>query len=370
MDDGRLLTLENGDERFFRSTPPRFMDCMGREAAYLRKRWLSEVRKQHVVRWDSLPGYARHASPDSLRPKPTDGGLTKTSSVSSHSSLSGTLNPSEVASRSPADLAIGGSSPQAILDTGGSYTLGIRDSLNAVMVYLPAATADLRSAFEQTYGGNVVLEERVIEPISCTINDCRYELRGGIKIQPAASTTAYCSSAFAAFSPNNYYLLSAAHCSGTQRYHAGVHFGHVTDEEQVGYVDAERLYRPVPSQWYVGAGIRIDGTDIRPIYSHITWANTALNTWIGKSGARTDTTRGYIIDRDISLDYVPASSRFVLAELCARKGDSGGSVFRNNTAYGIVSAGQEAVCNENSVMAFGNIVYALNAMQLQLLASP
>jgi hypothetical protein len=45
-------------------------------------------------------------------------------------------------------------------------------------------------------------------------------------------------------------------------------------------------------------------------------------------------------------------------------------VFRNNTAYGIVSGGQEAPCNENSVMAFGNIVYALNAMQLQLLASP
>lgn len=260
--------------------------------------------------------------------------------------------------------------PQAIVDTGGSYTLGIRDSLNSVMVYLPEVTSELRDAFEQAYGHNVVLEERVIEPIACTINDCRYELRGGIKIQPAASTTAYCSSAFAAFSPNNYYLLSAAHCSGTQRYHAGEHFGRVTDEAFGGYVDVERLYRPVPSQWYVGAGIRIDGTDIRPIYYHITWANTAENTWIGKSGARTDTTRGYIIDKNISIPDIPGSSRFILAELCARPGDSGGSVFRNNTAYGIVSAGQEAPCNENSVMAFGNIVYALNAMQLQLLASP
>ena len=258
----------------------------------------------------------------------------------------------------------------AVVGTGGSYALGIRESKNAVMVYLPEVTSELRSAFEQTYGHDVVLEERAIEPLACTPTDCRYTLRGGLKIPPAAPLTTHgCSSAFAAFSPNNYYLLSAGHCDDVQRYHAGEHFGRVTAEREAGSVDAERIYRPYPNGWYVGADIVVDTTNLRPIHHHITWSNTMENTWIGKSGWRTGTTRGYILDKDVSVIYIIPSSRFILTDLCARGGDSGGSVFRGDTAYGIVSGGN-GLCDEDAAMVFGNIVYAIDAVQLQLLASP
>lgn len=119
----------------------------------------------------------------------------------------------------------------------------------------------------------------------------------------------------------------------------------------------------------MGASIFVEAGDIRPIYYHISWSNTMEGTWIGKAGARTGVTRGYIIDKTYSPWWVPGGSRFIMGDFCARGGDSGGSVFRGNTAYGIVSGGT-AECTADSVMVFGNIVYALDALSLQLLASP
>ncbi len=267
-----------------------------------------------------------------------------------------------------------GRRPSGIADpiygTGGEYTLGIRPSENAVMVYTPEASSELLDAFKEAYGSGVVVVGRDIQPLACSRTDCRYELRGGLKVQVTTSPNDYCSSAFAARSPNNYYLLSAGQCPYTDRWHAGEWFGYVTSSVESGHADVERIYRPWPSQWYVGASIFVESGDIRPIYSYITWASTMENTWIGKAGARTGVTRGYISDTNVSVSWIAGSSRFILADFCARPGDSGGSVFRGETAYGIVVGGQESICNSNSIMVYGNIDYSLSAVNLQLLTSP
>ncbi|MGI8830801.1 MAG: trypsin-like serine protease [Candidatus Limnocylindria bacterium] len=69
---------------------------------------------------------------------------------------------------------------------------------------------------------------------------------------------------------------------------------------------------------------------------------------------------------------MPGANRFRRADYCADTGDSGASVFNTNTAYGIHSGGGQGGCsnNPNDYGIFGNIVYAKDALGVQILASP
>lgn len=199
-------------------------------------------------------------------------------------------------------------------------------------------------------------------PEACTSADCRYTLRGGLKMDPTAGIP--CTSAFGAVSSGSYYVLSAAHCEGVTRWHAGEQYGSVTLQVYQGRVDAERHFRPWPSAWYVSAAILIDGSVIRPIYYHITWVATMEGTTVGMAGARSGTRRGSIESKNYSPGQVPGGNRFLKADYCADTGDSGASIFNTNTAYGIHYGGGPGGCSNNpyDYGIFGNIVYAKDAL--------
>lgn len=259
--------------------------------------------------------------------------------------------------------------PLAIADTGGTYDIGIDVVTNQVAVYAMEETAELRAAFNALYGDAVRVQGGAMVP-ACQRHDCRYTMRGGLWLT-APNQQKLCTSSFAAFSGSTYYTLSAGHCtreSGiTGRYHGGVNFGSVCSSCWVvaRSVDAERIPRQ-NSVWYMGASIFVEPTDIRPIYQHISWESTAVNTFVGKSGMNSGTTKGYIYDKYLSLSYVPNSERFIGVAACAVVGDSGAPVFRNNTAYGILSG--VSGC-PNGAFAFGNIVYAMQGLGVSLLSS-
>jgi len=254
--------------------------------------------------------------------------------------------------------------------TAGNYDLDVDVQRNTVVVHLEDPTDALASAFAELYGSSMLVVEGDRASPHCTRADCRYTLRGGLRVENSAGGTD-CSSGFTAVSGSNYYLLSAAHCTGTARYQGGERYGTVTLEEQEGYVDAERHYRSWPSPWYVSASIFVESNDIRPVYYHISWASTMTNTYVGKSGEETGTTRGHITSKHYAPWWVTNSSRFLKAGYCTEGGDSGGSVFNTNTAYGINSGGLLTQCpNSNAYGIFGNIGYAKDALGVSILASP
>lgn len=271
-----------------------------------------------------------------------------------------------------------GAGPLAV--TRGIYDLDIDVQRNTVVVRLPELTDELRKLFTDAYGSDmVVVEGNASMPEACTATDCRYTLRGGLRTDNYLS----CSTAFSAKTPNNYYVLSAAHCYGgdnTPRYHAGERYGTVTHEVKAGRVDAERHYRPYPSpwgtSWYISASVLVDGAEFRPIRHHISWDSTMINTYVGKSGYASGTTRGHIFSKTMSPSQVQNSERFIGADYCANGGDSGGAVFNTNTAYGIHHGGPSVngvglECGDpGDYGIFGNVVYAADAMQVQILAAP
>lgn len=253
---------------------------------------------------------------------------------------------------------------RALSATDGNYDLDIDVKRSVVIVRLPEFTEDLAAAFEQIYGTSMlVVEGNGSAPEVCTRADCRYTLRGGLRVENASGSD--CSSAFSAVSGNNYYLLSAAHCSGTTRFQGGEQYGSVTLEVRQGRVDAERHFRPYPSPWYVSASIYVESNDIRPVRYHITWDSTMTGTLVGKSGEETGTTRGNITSKFGAPPGVSGSNRFLVADYCANPGDSGASVFNTNTAYGIHHGGPTVgnppvnrVCGDPLDFGyFGNIVW-------------
>lgn len=256
----------------------------------------------------------------------------------------------------------------ALAPTGGNYDLDVDTHRNTVVVHLEDRTDALASAFAELYGTEMLTVEGNRGSPHCSISDCRYTLRGGLRVEDRYGSD--CTSGFSAVSGSTYFMLSAAHCSSAPaRHHAGEYYGSVDRELEYGRVDAERHYRPWPSPWYISASILVDSTDIRPIRYHISWENTARGTWVGKSGEETGTTRGHITSKYHSPWWVADSNRFLKAEYCTEVGDSGGPVFNTNTAYGINSGGVEC-SHPDAWGTFGNVVYAKDALGVSILASP
>lgn len=100
----------------------------------------------------------------------------------------------------------------ALSGTGGNYDLDIDVKRSVVVVRLPEFSEELSEAFAQVYGTSMlVVEGNGSAPEACTRADCRYTLRGGLRLTGGGDI---CSSAFSAVAGSNYYLLSAAHCAG------------------------------------------------------------------------------------------------------------------------------------------------------------
>lgn len=96
-----------------------------------------------------------------------------------------------------------------------------------------------------------------------------------------------------------------------------------------------------------------------------------IGTLVGKSGEETGTTRGNITSKYQAPWWVSGSNRFLRAEYCSEGGDSGGSIFNTNTAYGIHSGGLNVQCPDpDGYGIFGYIAYAKDALGVSILASP
>ena len=267
---------------------------------------------------------------------------------------------------------------EPLSDTGGIYDLDIDVKRSVVVVRLPRLTDALRDAFASIYGTEmVVVEGNGSVPEVCTRADCRYTLRGGLRITGGGST---CSSAFSAVAASNYYLLSAAHCLGgygSPRVQGGEEYGWVTSEQRSGRVDAERTFRPWPSPWYVSASVFVWSGDMRPVRYYITWDSTMTGTQVGKAGYATNQTLGNITSKYGAPTGVPNSERFLVASYCANPGDSGAAVYNTNTAYGIHhggpvdGSGNARLCGDPLDFSyFGNIAYAKDALGVAILAAP
>lgn len=264
--------------------------------------------------------------------------------------------------------------PPALADTAGAFDLDVDVRANTVVVRVEQVTPELSAQLHGAYGGAVQAKPGMAVPAACNLTDCRWAMLGGIKLN-LGTTTGYCSSAFAAFAGSTPYVMSAGHCyadSGiTSRYHAGSSYGATDRYGYSGYVDAERERR-TNTTFQQSSKFWVAGEDPRMVTSYTGWASVAVGTYLGKSGVRTSTTRGYVTSTNVSPSYVANSSRFISADFCVDSGDSGGAVWRNNSAYGIVSGrflSGSCYGPSGGPGIFGAIDYAMSSLQVSLLTN-
>lgn len=275
--------------------------------------------------------------------------------------------------------------PAEIRATGGRYDHTIDVRASRVLVRVARPTTALRGAFENRYGGLVVVTNGRSMPRACTQADCRYAMMGGLRLA-LGNTARWCSSAFTAqlkSDPSYRYVLSAAHCytetSTTSRSNAGAYYGLTTSHRQAYEVDAERVRRG-DTPWRESSKVYVQGeTYPRNVNNVINYADLETGMYIGKTGYTTGTTRGYITFLKSAPWWVTSARNFVEADMCVDGGDSGGAVWSGNTAYGIVSGSYtDTICrNINGVESnpvgdagtaiFGAISFATSALGVSIL---
>ena len=227
--------------------------------------------------------------------------------------------------------------PPSLRATKGTYDLDVDLVSGAVVVRVADASAALRSEIAKTYGSHVRVETGLAEPTTCSIYNCTYAMLGGIELQ--VGSTNLCSSAFSAFSGSARYVLSAAHCyvltGQTARSNASAYYGYTEAYSYSGPVDAERIRRS--SSWQESGKFFVEGENPRYVNFYMPYSGIVVNSYIGKTGRTTGTTRGYVLSKTVSPSYVSGSYNFISADFCVDGGDSGGAVWESTTAYGIIS---------------------------------
>lgn len=261
-----------------------------------------------------------------------------------------------------------------------NYDLGIDVPGNTVYAVVDSLDATTAIAFKQRYGPMTeVRAGDLAEPEQgrCVRFDCRYDLRAGLAVRPDSATPdePFCSTAFVV-QPNvgsSAQVLSAGHCGGDNRYHAGEFYGTVVGQQFSGRVDAERHsilngFSGVP-RIYVSSRERA-----REVRSVSQWEGVRVGTKVCKAGIRTGKTCGKITDKHFSpggIDYPTNAHRYVKTTYCSRKGDSGGAVFRGGTAFGVHSGGRRGRCSHpDDFSVFAHIQYVQNALNVSVATVP
>jgi hypothetical protein len=254
--------------------------------------------------------------------------------------------------------------PAALTALEGTYDLDIDVETNRLVVNVPARDARLEQAFQSLYAGTaaapspeIAFGEGVLEP-ACDRGDCRWRARGGLRVTPPSGR--FCTSGFAARTdgPVRPVMFTAGHCDNTTHTNGGTKIlgsdASTYFAQQVrGEVDAQ--IARIDADWSPSSNILISTSgDLRSITSKISWSDTDKNTLVAKSGAKTGTSRGLIESKFYSPPYVTDGFHFIVVRARAgepggEKGDSGAPVFRNNTAYGILSG------VGSGVFSYGNI---------------
>jgi hypothetical protein len=235
--------------------------------------------------------------------------------------------------------------PPAMKETKGAYDLSIDTKSGIIDAQAEGAPEQLAAAFHSAYGTSRIRVGLGRSRPNCAQLNCLYAMMGGLQL--TNNVDGGCSTAFTAFTPTKRYVLSAAHCAGypdtdVQRYHAGALYGRTTGSSWHDSVDVERIAKTNPS-FNESSKFWVADSNPRMVHSFMEWsAMPASGTYVAKSGFASGTTRGYTQTKSYapSGGGYPANSRnYVLVDFCSSGGDSGGSVFAQNTAWGLVSGG-------------------------------
>ncbi|MDQ3935531.1 MAG: S1 family peptidase, partial [Actinomycetota bacterium] len=256
--------------------------------------------------------------------------------------------------------------------SGASYALDIDPRRNAVVLIAARPTAALVAAVRERYGDAVVVESGAgVVPGSCTRETCLWTLRSGLK---AVSETTYCSTAFAVRRNDTgaRNILSAAHCSGNDRYHGGQLYGQVLAQQQAWKVDAER-HGAGQNQFAARAYNFVDTSNKAvPVTSTGTYAGLNIDATVCKSGVRTGKSCGVVKGKDYSPYYVPNGNSFIRAiNMCSRQGDSGSGVYIDGKAVGILSGVEtdDTCFSGTDTTTFGHIEFAQSALGATVVTS-
>lgn len=258
----------------------------------------------------------------------------------------------------------------AIRGTDGHYDIEIRVQDNLIIVRAEPPSDELVPEFRARYGEPIEVERGVTEP-DCTRVDCRFSMRGGLRI---VGPSFGCSTAFTAFGPatGRRFVLSAGHCGGadfgSSRSNGGSQYGTMDRDVQEYRWDAERIVRTNQS-WNEAGLVWVESFDQRPVHSYTGWSSQVIGTQVGKAGNTTGTTRGFVESKYYSPSYVPNGERFVTTSYCSGPGDSGGAIFRNNSAWGIHSGSTSSIsCSDPQHFSlYGAIDYAIDELNVQLI---
>lgn len=281
--------------------------------------------------------------------------------------------------------------PEDIRRTDGAFNVGTDVANDALVVFVEQPSDALEQALDGRYG-ETILQAGAIGPSACTRADCYPTMRGGIGLYNSGGAV-ICSSAFAAVGGSgSRYILSAGHCGGndddgSQRFNGGQLFGTMHRDVAAGQVDAERIIRS-NSNWGMSGEIWEGPSLFRSITSYMLYSQLTVGMTVGKTGVSEGTDRGVIQDLNYApgqLSWIANNSNFITADYCSRDGDSGGAIFRNNSAVGIHSGGTNfgnTVCPGSSAndpntdrktspghfSIFGSIEFAIQELSLSLIA--
>lgn len=244
--------------------------------------------------------------------------------------------------------------PSSGLGVGGIYVptnqVNVRVDATALAT---AAGAALASALDRTHPGRLrfVPVRGVAMTAACVVNGefnvwCDPPLRGGIGI---TASGVRCSAAFnvRSISDGKRYLLSAGHCNTggtwqTRFTNGDIHdigpthnaYFNSTGDGMIIRVNNPTGWNPKPWVFVTGDS----GTTRDETYTIASSGGTSIGMSVCMTGRRDGTECGVVIDNDTP----GAGGVLHVAEVdggCIRGGDSGGSVYRRNTAYGIVHGG-------------------------------
>lgn len=262
--------------------------------------------------------------------------------------------------------------PEVLAATSGTFDVEIDVPENQVVLRAANDIAALDRAVKHRYGPAARARRGIASPASCAQADCRHAMVGGIKLLQIDGT--YCSAGFTGAAGSDRFMISAGHCwedtRNQARYNGGATMSYV-DAYKVGdNVDAERSIRAIGTPWRATSKFFVEGEDPRFVTSWRTYGDQTIGAYIGKTGATTGTTRGYIDSKTVSVSYIPGSYNFIRADFCVSRGDSGGAVWQGNTAFGIVSGVfKDTFCRGGGWGAgiYGAIGPAMKALNVNLL---
>lgn len=216
---------------------------------------------------------------------------------------------------------------------------------NRVLVWV-ADPISAHDFYQQRYGDAVRLEAGELRTTACTRTNCLgEEMRGGLEFVFVETNAAYsCTTAFSATrgSSNLVGLLSAGHCGVVDSpvVHAGFPMGVVAYSQFSGNNDSLFVDQVDGYLFGVRGWVWEDpGFERKPILSVAAAAGGAVGDPVCHSGKTRGHRCGVIKNRGVSVSVGGVTlTDMMIDDICSLPGDSGGPVYFNSRAHGIISA--------------------------------